>query len=443
MADQELLGARPFGNLPLPYHVRRRAALKYLFAVTVINIVLFGLYATIQLRSDQLRDLPTDFHSLESQSAFMDPGFSRFLPANPIRAFLNGLNKSSIDDRYVLERHLGAGFEGAAELYNDTRSGQPVVIKTFFGKNRNMLPKPLYEYFHRSTNSWPAEIEASILLGGFNDDSSPANISHGYRFEENADYLPVVDYFVTETMPPNSTSAPRWHLVTPLILWGTLEDIARDVVKGNAYTTDDLDLTFRPTFNRLLSAVANLHSRGYCHDDLKPDNIFVLNRSHWLIGDLGNVRQIHHQYHASRAWITNNQWPDCRLNDVRRALKSYLYLLRHASSDRTRFDGAFYEGKHAWSRLYWKFMKHPVYADRLIGMQRNETSGLIPQLSAMDRGPGLPWPSPAHTTAMDKLRAFAVTRELTCTGLHSTLDDWWALGGLRQKFLYEGGYKHY
>jgi hypothetical protein len=97
---------------------------------------------------------------------------------------------------------------------------------------------------------------------------------------------------------------------------------------------------------------------------MKPDHVFVAKRSTeqdglWLLGDLGNVREIAHPYHMSRVWThTNKQLPDCRANDALRATKTYLQFLRHASSSsgstQSKFDQALLEAREPWARLFWR-----------------------------------------------------------------------------------------
>jgi hypothetical protein len=42
-------------------------------------------------------------------------------------------------------------------------------------------------------------------------------------------------------------------------------------------------------FRSLLEAVAKLHEKGYVHRDIKPDNIFVADDGHLVLGDFGLV----------------------------------------------------------------------------------------------------------------------------------------------------------
>ncbi|GAB7324007.1 hypothetical protein MBLNU13_g07409t1 [Cladosporium sp. NU13] len=177
-------------------------------------------------------------------------------------------------------------------------------------------------------------------------------------------FLPVGDVFYASSPPVQEA---QWHLVTPLMAGGTLQTLAKTIARNQTNTQlsiHSLDVRFRPRLNELLGALEILHNTGLCHDDLKLDNIFVAQPSTehdamWLLGDLGNVREISHPYHSSRIWTHNNkQLPDCRASDALRATKTYLQFLRHAVSSsrdtRLGFDKALLEAKEPWARLLWR-----------------------------------------------------------------------------------------
>jgi hypothetical protein len=170
--------------------------------------------------------------------------------------------------------------------------------------------------------------------------------------ESRMGFLPVKGYF----MASSSTGArPEWHLVTPLLPGGNLNDLAR-MSKAELAFEDfrQVDSVYRGAFNKLLGTLESLHSRGFCHDDIKPANIFIKDDHNWVLGDLGNVRHTSHPYHASGLWLRDNkQLPDCRANDAVRALKTYLQLVRGATKDTASFDTAFFEKKQSLSRLFW------------------------------------------------------------------------------------------
>jgi len=41
---------------------------------------------------------------------------------------------------------------------------------------------------------------------------------------------------------------------------------------------------------RILNAVKTVHSRGYVHLDIKPDNIFIDQKGNWFLGDFGSCK---------------------------------------------------------------------------------------------------------------------------------------------------------
>jgi serine/threonine protein kinase len=146
----------------------------------------------------------------------------------------------------------------------------------------------------------------------------------------------------------------EWHLVTPLLKGGNLHTLAEQISGSTkAKTFQEVDALYRPAFNQLLKSIGSLHDAGFCHDDMKPANIFVQDKSHWIIGDLGNVREISHPYHLSGMWKDNNQLRDCRANDVVRALQSYLQFVQTSTGNQDEFNAAFYEGGEPLIGLFW------------------------------------------------------------------------------------------
>ncbi|KAF4983447.1 hypothetical protein FZEAL_1176 [Fusarium zealandicum] len=248
-------------------------------------------------------------------------------------------------------RPLGSGSEGEAFVYNGT------VIKVYKTKRfpfRNCVPEA------RPELRWPTEITASLLLGGMVDDEDVGI---------DANFLPVTDYFLS---PPTEYTPPRWHFLTPFLPSGNLVKLAAHLRRSeHAYSADDLDVLYRPSLERLLEALDQMHNQHeLCHDDVKPDNIFLSGgksltepgatldaTKKWILADLGNVREPGHAYHSSILWSRlNNNIPDCRVNDVSRLLKSYMVFLRTAVDDAAAFDVQFFSGHEPWARLYWSLV---------------------------------------------------------------------------------------
>lgn len=252
-------------------------------------------------------------------------------------------------------KRLGSGCEG------DTFSFNGSVIKVFKPERsplRNCVPHT------ESRLRWPPEVPISIILGGLSE-------QHDATIPDRTDFLPVYDYFL---LPTGDGTPGQWHLVTPFLKTGTLEHLARRIQnESTLQTADDVDMRYRPSFNRLLKTLSTMHSEHeLCHDDIKMDNIFVTDsarpsgntsstpsekEAHWLLADLGNARQPNHSYHSSLLWAHDNgQNTDCRVNDVIRLLKSYLLFLQAgvtAGDSGSGFDGAFLAASAPWSRLYW------------------------------------------------------------------------------------------
>ncbi|KAH4000512.1 hypothetical protein HBI70_121880 [Parastagonospora nodorum] len=232
---------------------------------------------------------------------------------------------------------LGEGWEGKVFAYKDS------VIKTFTpGRS------PFRNCASGATNErWPTEIAASLRFGGFDQEVNNGDAGNT-TFEG---FLPVRAYFKAALSPAED---PEWHLVTPLVEDGNLKDLAKRLsreVEDNSVR--EIDAHYRPAFERLLQNLQTLHEARYCHDDIKPANIFIQEDTNWLLGDLGNVRHISHAYHSSRLWQDNNQLKDCRANDIMRALKSYLQFIRAASPNQQQFDVDFLERREPLSRLFW------------------------------------------------------------------------------------------
>ncbi|KAK7729783.1 hypothetical protein SLS53_009199 [Cytospora paraplurivora] len=293
---------------------------------------------------------------------------------------------------------LGSGYEGDTFAYNGS------VIKVFKpGRSplRNCIPdiSPKMQ--------WPPEIPVSLLLGGLQD---PSDYAPTIPVQSN--FIPVHDYFFLPTS--QSSHLGEWYLVTPFLKSGTLEHLAKRLRQDDhPMTPDELDIQFRPSFDRLLQALYTMHvEHDLCHDDIKMDNVFVarqvqpsettLNSSvfsggeeaHWMIADLGNARQPSHKYHSSLLWThDNDQHPDCRVNDVVRLVKSYMSFLQSASSAKKgAFNEPFLTAAAPWSQLYW----YTVNSARLV-LRGATAAQQVREMSSNAFAPS--------STASDKLRA--------------------------------------
>ncbi|PKS11042.1 hypothetical protein jhhlp_002803 [Lomentospora prolificans] len=250
-------------------------------------------------------------------------------------------------------KHLASGCEGDVFSYNGTAIKLYDAIRSPF---RNCLPGTM------GREKWPVEIPATLLLG------NPGRVEGGAAPEGLDDFVSVVETFF---VPDETGEKGSWHLITPFFKSGSLETLAKRLrTSGHGYTATELDQVYRPSLNRLLSALGRLHKEhNLCHDDVKPGNIFIgsdeapgvdsseAHSTHWLLADLGNARHPDHPYHSSFLWTPHNkQLPDCRANDALRLLKSYMTFLRTSVPDPTGFDAAFVSGTQPWSCMYWKAM---------------------------------------------------------------------------------------
>ncbi|EUC49051.1 hypothetical protein COCMIDRAFT_33523 [Bipolaris oryzae ATCC 44560] len=237
---------------------------------------------------------------------------------------------------------MGNGWEGRVYVYKDS------VIKTFDtirSPPRNCAP-PSYP-----TDRWPAEIPATLYFGGSTSTAANGTEETGNGKPRYNGFLPVKAHFIASNSPG---SPEEWHLVTPLAEGGDLLTLAQKLsTDPNITSYRTIDARYRPAFNRFLSILAGVHNAGYCHDDVKPGNIFIQGPSDWLLADLGNVREVTHPYHTSRIWRDSKQVPDCRSNDVVRALKSYLKFLQKSMPSQDDFNAALLQGEEPIGRLFW------------------------------------------------------------------------------------------
>ncbi|KAH7087437.1 hypothetical protein FB567DRAFT_345838 [Paraphoma chrysanthemicola] len=241
---------------------------------------------------------------------------------------------------------LGEGWEGKVFLYGD------YVIKTFTpGRS------PLRNCAPGLSDTWPTEIAASQWFNPcyLQPDDQNRNQSRGNSIVEPAigtalnGLVPVKAYFRAPT--PHS-AIPEWHLVTHFVKDGSLTSLSRTIGQNcGTRTYQQLDAEYRTIFESMVNNLGKLHQAGFCHDDIKPGNIFV-NGSNWLLGDLGNLRHVAHPYHFSRIWRENEQLEDCRANDIMRALKSYIQFIRDSAADSSDFDEDFIAGQEPIPRLF-------------------------------------------------------------------------------------------
>lgn len=418
------------------YRFRQRRRLTRLIVCAGLTTLFFIGVAIHYNRSWPKEWLPTNFDVLsEGAGVSVDEWISRMLPDEPIRSF----NGSGLDDQYIFSKQLSTGHEGATAIYYDIRREEDVVIKTFTNKYRplrNFLPTPLLKVFGANIERWPTEVPATLLMGGLEygsywSRSSGASGTSGSK--PLHDFLPVYDYFVTRK---EQERHGQWHLVTPLVHNGTLLQLATRIRTAHINSTNiiisvsALHATFQATFNHVLNMLSTLHSHGLCHDDVKPSNIFVIDDEHWVLADLGAVREIQHPLHRSIHWHHLQQWPDCRQNDIRRAIKVYLSLLRDASTEAdgsTRaFDEQFMAGRASWASMYWDYIARLTRHEHGIQTSR---SRLFAATRFVGAEPGR-WALARWIWTEQQVRAYIVSQEL-----HTSMVDSWGLWMLRDWLL--------
>ena len=496
------LGLRRYSSPFQTLFKRRRRRLhqplsyrQLLFRVTVIFALVFFAFILVngdipRLWYQSVRNASTDFTPL-LQSRGPLPA-----PPHPFRTF-DGQHIAAVEGersaklgidlyaeampRYRYVRHLGQGREGVVRLYKDIVTGGDVVIKSWFRQGRNPLPDSLLPLFAGKDNNishvmsktgreiglrnWPTEVEATLIFSGLNSsiprwpatNASSAvgdGLIVGRPFGESYGILPAIDYFVglrtEDSLALTSTGREAalrkheqqyrlpWYLVTPVV-GKSLDDFVRTLPdKGDLIS--DVDNEYRPGLDGLLVALDRLHSKGYCHDDVKLDNIFTGSgrNEQFILGDLGNVRQTDHPYHQTVDFTGRNHWKDCRADDVRRLLMSYLQFLREASmrndgSGSTVFDFDFqYTRKAPWTRLYWAFLSDqggPIRVADVLAYSENEAAPIdastqndssrterFDEAGDKARHRANRWKPPLSSYQRESLRV-KVDEELTCTTL--------------------------
>lgn len=242
--------------------VTRRRTSRIFLSISILSLLLL----LAPWRPQELKKAPTDFSSLSAPES----GTSGFLQPDSIFRFWTGSSRTDIDYRYLFVRELGSGAEGDVKVYNDTFVNRTVAIKTFRSFERNSLPVQVASSIQGAgISSWPAEIPATILLGGrkmhcYSQDLFDNPSQSGARL----DTLPALDYFLTPAREPHTTKLWEWQLVMPYLGsdsgggQGTLTDLAKQLKKGG-HSIAELDSALRPGFHRLLGSLTRLHAEGF------------------------------------------------------------------------------------------------------------------------------------------------------------------------------------
>jgi hypothetical protein len=271
---------RPFLT-SVPHRARRFYHLRYRIALITFLTVLFYQQHLFHIYRQSLSEKysSTDFGTTECSSCQQDWSLGK--DTNFHFDLLRNRDKWTV---------LGEGWEGKVFLHEN------YVIKTFTpGRSpfRNCAPG--------LSETWPTEIAASQWFNSryWQLGDQNRNQSRGSSLVEPAigtalnGLVPVKAYFRGPT--PHS-AIPEWHLVTHFVKDGSLTSLSKNIVQNcGTRTYQQLDAEYRTRFESMVNNLGKLHQAGFCHDDIKPGNIFV-NGSNWLLGDLGNLRHISHPY---------------------------------------------------------------------------------------------------------------------------------------------------
>ena len=249
------------------YSLLRRRLVKF----TVFVVLLFFILLRITPAPRGLKEASTDFSISTNAPTWSSP---IVLPEHLFRNW-TGPSGLDLDERYLFVRKLGSGREGIVRLYNDTRTGRAVAIKTFHSQLRNRLPKLLMEAVQlESLTTWPAEIPATLLFGNSRLEIHDEELFSKHRLPSaRLNTVPALDYFVVSGQGSRSNQA-EWQLVTPYLgrdlgySEGTLSDVAKRLKKEQK-TPGELDSALRPGLHRLLGTLARMHGRGFVHTAIK------------------------------------------------------------------------------------------------------------------------------------------------------------------------------
>ncbi|KAB8336707.1 hypothetical protein FH972_021017 [Carpinus fangiana] len=364
--------------------LRRRRGRGYALVVSIILLLIFGSISTpssffstsfIALPGWTTKNAPTNLTFLFGPEwGSHGPAWNKYQPENASRYI--PIDNSS----------LGSGKEGWARLATDLTSNETVVIKqlrSLPSVERNFVPQTIRHALHLPSDieaKWPTEIPSTLLL---------SSLSSSIAASGGTSLVPLLGYYHDiSPFTDLSSDYPSWYLVTPYMSHGNLATFAQYIAKSqHNLSAVQLDCKYRPHLEALLRTISILQDHLICHDDVKATNIFVSNANSWHLGDFGQLRESSHPYHSSRIWISSLQHPDCRRNDVRRALKSYVSFLRDASSlspaQQAAFDEELFAGRQPWARLYWTYIKDPTLASEAVQLSQT----ISPESELVEPGP--------------------------------------------------------
>jgi len=240
--------------------LRRRAVRLSLFIILLFVTLVLVVPAPLDLKKTA-----TDFSNAASSSDWSSP---LILPERIFRSW-TGPSKLDIDKRYIFARELGHGREGTVRLYNDTRTGRAVAVKTFHSQPRNRLPERLIGAIQEvSLITWPAEIPATLIFGNSRLETHDEQLFSKHRLSNHRlDIVPALDYF-TISRQGKRWNQSEWQLVLPYLgpdlghsSKGTLSDFAL-YLKKERRTPGQLDIALRPGLYRVLGTLGLMHAKN-------------------------------------------------------------------------------------------------------------------------------------------------------------------------------------
>lgn len=238
--------------------LRRRAMRLFLFIILLFVTLVLVVPAPLDLKKTA-----TDFSNGANQSNWSSP---LILPERISRSW-TGPSRLDIDERYLFARELGSGREGTVRLYNDTRTGRAVAVKTFHSQSRNHLPERLIGAIQEvSLTTWPAEIPATLFLGNSRLETHDERLFSKHRPSTHGlGIVPALDYF-TMSRQGKRWNQSEWQLVLPYLgpdvghSKGTLSDFAL-YLKREPKTPTQLDTALRPGLHRVLGTLGRMHDK--------------------------------------------------------------------------------------------------------------------------------------------------------------------------------------
>ncbi len=231
----------------------------------------------VKVVSDQTKLLP-EIKEVVRSSANQDKSFYTYLKLddNSSLILLNSIKK---DDKVLSE--IGQGAEGRVRyaVYVNDSEPHEIQLDGITYKGRYVAVKKTKDIFSLGSNAKQGDQAAKEFSNATKENRlfDIAKIQTECA-EVSEAILPVIKQF-------KITSKSKSYGVHPLMR-GSLVD--RDLVDNIFLKTPRL---FADRIKELLRGIHAIHSKGYLHRDLSPDNILVTNEGKLMIGDFGAAKE--------------------------------------------------------------------------------------------------------------------------------------------------------